>query len=231
MAELIPKDKTGAYRKGDIYIVDQDENVKYRGPEAKKTPRLVNDLMLWLSAKAVNIHPCIASGILHYQLVTIHPFSDGNGRTARLATMLYLGLQAYDFNSSIVLDSYYAEEKQEYYAALHRCQGSEYQEGADISSWIEYFTEGFLSSAKVLFAELTIISLIAPGDEKKRISLEETDLLSYAKQFGELTVSDACDILRTVPKRTVQRRLKYLVDAGFLIPFGAGKSTVYRWRE
>ncbi|GHU64383.1 cell division protein Fic [Clostridia bacterium] len=231
MTGLISEEKTGVYRKGDIYIVDQDDRVKYQGPPAKKTARLVDDLLTWLQAGAQDIHPCIVSGILHYQLVTIHPFSDGNGRTARLAVMLYLGLQDYDFNSAIVLDTYYADGKQEYYATLHACQGGDYNENTDLSSWLKYYTDGFLSSAKVLSAEIKIMSLLSQDRGQTRMSVDESDLLSYAKEFGGLTVSDACDILKDTPRRTVQRKLKKLVDDGYLAVRGAGKSTIYKWRE
>ena len=88
----------------------------------------------------------------HYQLVSIHPFADGNGRVARLLTMLYLGIRDYDNNGSIVLDSYYAQDRGEYYAALHNCQGEKYREGQDITSWVSYFVAGFLSAAKALWA-------------------------------------------------------------------------------
>jgi Fic family protein len=129
------------------------------------------------------------------------------------------------------LDDYYADAKPEYYAALHECQGSAFREDADITSWVGYFVRGFLSSARILSAELTIMALLATDAGHIRMNLEEADLLSYAKQFGGLSISDACDILKHTPRRTVQRKLKKLVDEGALAVSGAGKSTVYKWRE
>jgi len=227
MKGLLPQAKAGAFRKGDIYIVDQDDKPKYKGPSAKQAKRLTGDLCAWLQGEAAEIHPCIAAAILHYQLVTIHPFSDGNGRTARLAVMWYLAVRGYDFNASIVLDSYYAQDKDEYYAALHSCQGSAYDETADITAWITYFADGFLSSAKVLAAEITLLSLLAPGHAPARLSANETALLSYAKEFGSIRIAEAEEILKGTPRRTIQRLLRKLVDAGYLKQANAGKATEY----
>jgi Fic family protein len=130
MGGLLPKGKTGAFRSGDIYIVNQNDEVRYQGPPAENAEALTDDLLSWLRSAGADTHPCIAAAILHYQLVTIHPFADGNGRVARLAVMLYLGVRDYDFDSSIILDSYYTQDKPEYYAALHACQGVSYGENA-----------------------------------------------------------------------------------------------------
>jgi Fic family protein len=231
MQGLLSESKAGAFRKGAVYIVDQDDHVKYTGPSAKNVRKLTDDLFRWLDSAAADVHSCVVAAILHYQLVTIHPFADGNGRTARLAVMLFLGMRGYDFNASIVLDSYYAQDKREYYAALHQCQGASYDGKEDITSWIEYFTDGFLSSAKVLSAEIEILSLLISPTESVKLSSDETDILSYAKQFGSLTVNDACEILARAPRRTVQRRLKKLVEAGLLAVSGEGRNTRYQWRE
>jgi Fic family protein len=231
MEELLPKHKTGAFRSGDIYIVNQDDEVKYQGPPAENLRTLTDDLLAWLRSAGAGAHPCIAAAILHYQLVTIHPFADGNGRVARLAVMLYLAMRDYDFDSSIILDSYYTQDKPEYYAALHECQGVSYDENADVTSWIEYFTSGFLSSAKVLSAEISIMALLLPSNKKQRLSAADTDILSYAKQFGSVTVSDACEIIEGASRRTVQRTLKSLVDEGLMEVSGKGKNTRYLWRE
>jgi Fic family protein len=231
MGGLLSKGKTGVFRSGDIYIVNQDDEVKYQGPPAENVKALTDDLLEWLGSAGADTHPCVAAAVLHYQLVTIHPFSDGNGRAARLAVMLYLGMRDYDFDSSIILDSYYTQDKPEYYAALHKCQGVSYDENADITPWIEYFTEGFLSSAKVLSAEIAIVALLSPSNNKQRLSAADTDILSYARQFGSVTVTDACGILKGASRRTVQRKLKDLVDEGLLEVSGKGKNTRYLWRE
>jgi len=226
MQDLLPEEKIGALRAGPIYIVNQDDELKYTGPAAEAVREKLDELLAWLATET-DVHPCIGAALLHYQFVTIHPFADGNGRTARLATMLYLGWRDYDFNGSIVLDSFYALERREYYDALAACQGGRYREGQDLTSWLTYFVAGFLSAAKVLWAEIAILSKAAPNPEQRRLGEDETDLLSYAQQFGGLSLSEAADILPDVPRRTLQRKLKALVDDGFLTPAGSGKNTRY----
>ena len=231
MAGLLPAEKTGTLRTGAIYIVDQDENLKYTGPEAIYVKRKLEDLASWLKKTGDSVHPCIGAAVLHYQFVSIHPFSDGNGRSARLLTMLYLGLRDYDFNGSIVLDSYYANERGGYYDALHNCQGEKYQEGQDITSWVSYFVTGFLSSAKVLWAEIAILQAFEPLVEQKRIGRDETEILSYALQFGSISLSEAQEILPALSRRTLQRKLKELAEKHYLTPKGAARSTRYYWNE
>jgi Fic family protein len=145
--------------------------------------------------------------------------------------MLYLGLCDFDFEGSIVLDSYYAQEREEYYAALHNCQGDKYREGIDLTPWASYFISGFLSSAKILWAEIAILSAFEPLVSEKRISRDETDILTYAIQFGSISLSEAGDILPTLSRRTLQRKLKRLADAGYLVPKGAARSTRYYWPD
>jgi Fic family protein len=230
MKGLMPEKKTGALRAGNIYIVDFDENLRYTGPAARAVKKKLDDLLIWLSENQ-NVHPCIAAAIIHYQFVTIHPFADGNGRVARLLTMLYLGLRDYDLDGSIVLDTFYAQARSEYYDALHECQGEKYLEGQDLTSWIKYFASGFLSSAKVLWAEVAILSVFEPLVSKDRISRDEMEILNYAMQFGSISLSEAGEILPALSRRTLQRKLKMLSENGFLFAKGAARNTRYHWSE
>jgi len=229
MKGLLPEEKTGVLRPGPVYIIDQDEKLKYTGPGAKAAQKKLKELVDWVNTAGAEVHPCIVSAMLHYQLASIHPFSDGNGRTARLATMLYLGLQDYDFNGSIVLDSYYARERSEYYAALHDCQGEKYREGQDLTPWVTYFIAGFHSSAKVLLAEIAILSAFEPLVDKKQIDRYEMDLLLYAVQFGSVSLSEAAQTMPDVSRRTLQRKLKRLADSGYLTKAGAARNIRYEW--
>lgn len=229
MKGLLPEKKTGALRTGPIYIVDQDDKLKYTGPGAGIVKKKLEDLLNWLSNIEKDVHTCITTAILHYQFVSIHPFADGNGRVARLIVMLYLGIRNYDFNNSIVLDSFYAQEREEYYEALHKCQGKKYHEGQDLTSWITYFIDGFLSSAKVLGAEITILSTLDPVITRKHITQDKMDILNYVKQFESISLSEAEEILPELSRRTVQRKLRELTEDGYLKKNGVARNTRYYW--
>lgn len=230
MDGLLPDGKVGKLRKNDVYIINQDEVVQYTGPAVGVLSGEMQDLLNWLNDGSRSVHPVIGAGLLHFQFVSIHPFSDGNGRTTRALTSLYLGLRNYDFRGSLVLDSYYSVAKQEYYSALHESQGNDYAKAAksDVTKWLDYFTAGFLSSAKVLLTEIIIISS-AVGDIPARINQNDIDILAYAKQFDFISLSDAEGILPDIARRTLQRKLNGLVDRGYLRLEGKARNAVYRW--
>lgn len=227
---LFPVEKVGALRKNPIYITDQNDDTVYDGPDANALNVELDELIAWLNSSD-DIHPIIVAGILHFHFVSIHPFADGNGRTARLLTNLYLGLKDYDLRSSLVLESYYSVDKQAYYDALSLANNYIERKVATLNPWIEYFVDGFLSSIKVLAIEVNTLSGLAPGVDKVKISKEESDILSYAKQFGSVSLAEAQELLTSVSKRTVQRRLMKLVDNGYLAVEGDARNTKYAWRN
>lgn len=227
---LLVKKKSRIWRFNPVDIEDKDGNTLYAAVHEDQVAHEVENLVEWLSRNESNVHPVIAAGILHIQFVSIHPFADGNGRTARALTMLYLGLRGYDFRGSLVLDTYYSQDKHEYHEALHRSQGTTYETAltGNLNPWLGYFAEGFLSSAKVLAATVTILASAATDISKvERVGRDETDLLSYTQQFGSISLSEAESILIGVHKRTVQRKLKRLVDNGYLQMTGDARNTRY----
>lgn len=228
--KLLPTEKVGTLRENPIYITDQNDNTVYDGPEAITLDVEIDVLLKWLN-ESDSIHPIIVAGILHFHFVSIHPFADGNGRTTRLLTNLYLGLKDYDLRSSLVLESYYSVDKQAYYGALSLANNYAERKIATLNPWIEYFVDGFLSSAKVLAIEVTALSGLAPNVEKVKISKEESDILSYAKQFGSISLAEAQDLLTGASKRTVQRRLRKLVDDRYLVIEGEARNTKYVWKS
>ncbi len=228
--QLLPEDKVGVLRENPIYIADQNDNTVYDGPSTDVLCQEISELLLWL-AGADNIHPVIVAGILHFHFVSIHPLADGNGRTTRLLTSLYLGLKDYDFRSSLALESYYSVDKQAYYNALSLADNYTGRKLAVLNPWLGYFVEGFLSSAKVLAIEVNALSGLTKNADKVKISKLESDILSYAKQFGSISLSEAEDILAGTSKRTIQRRLMKLVDDGYLAIEGDARNTKYVWKN
>ena len=227
---LLEPEKTGTLRQNHVYIENQNGVKIYDGPNAKDLTHELNEFLEWLNIESYNIHPVIAAAIVHFHFVSIHPMADGNGRTTRILTSLYLGLRNYDFRGSLVLDSYYSTNKPDYYAALHGVQGENYLSAskANLDPWIDYFTDGFLASANVLAAEVTLLSSMAKGLRiKQKISRDEADLLSYIQQFSSITLSEAERVLINTSRRTVQRKLKKLVDSDYVQTEGNGRDTKY----
>jgi Fic family protein len=119
-------------------------------PEAKDVPPLMKAMVAWIASSEQQPLPCpIRAGMAHYQFATIHPYYDGNGRTARLLTTLILHLGGYDLKGLYSLEEYYARDLGAYYEALTVGPSHNYYEGradADITQWVEYFCEGVADS-------------------------------------------------------------------------------------
>ena len=81
----------GQYRNGNEGVVDEQGNVIFVAPPAKMVTSLMEDLFFWISNEFKNISPLILSSVFHYEFVFIHPFKDGNGRTARFWQNALLG--------------------------------------------------------------------------------------------------------------------------------------------
>ncbi len=143
-----PKSKPTKYRNGQNVIRDSSSGaIVYMPPEAKDVSNLMLQMTTWINkelAKKDLPLPIIAA-IAHYQFATIHPYYDGNGRTARLLTTLILHLSGYGLKGIYCLEEYYAKDLGSYYQALSIGNHHNYYMGraeAEITSFIEYFCAG-----------------------------------------------------------------------------------------
>lgn len=135
-----------SYRGGQNVIKDsRSGRIVYMPPEAKDVPALMSGLVAWLNQTAEEI-PCpIRAALAHYQFATIHPYYDGNGRTARLLTNLILHLGGYGLKGIYSLEEYYARDLHAYYDVIAVGPSHNYYLGrakADVTAWLEYFVDG-----------------------------------------------------------------------------------------
>lgn len=228
MKDLLPANKLGRIRPGSIYIVDivkGQDVVRYKGPSQKNAPELLENLLCWINLNLKVIHPVLLAGIVHYEFVSIHPFSDGNGRATRLLVKLLLNLLNYSFRGSLALDTYYLQNIEKYYMSLNQANKYKLQTKSDLTPWLTYFTEGFYKVVSDLNRK---ISLIHSSSNKDifRLAENEIEILDYVHQFNEINLQDAISILR-IPTRSVQRILQKLVKNKLLIKIGGGKNTSY----
>jgi len=228
-SQLLPENKVGVFRPGPIYIVDIIEGedvVRYTGPDISQVKNLLLELLDWVKKQKKVLHPVLLAGIIHYEFVSIHPFSDGNGRVTRLLVKLLLDLLDYDFRGCLVLDTYYWQNANQYYQNLNQADNYLDQRKADLTDWLTYFIEGFYLVSKDLERKISIATT-NQNDETITLNDQEMQILDFTNRFGQINLSEALDILQ-VPERTIQRRLKNLVDKNLLKIKGKGKSTIYR---
>lgn len=230
---LLDKTRNGKIRKNPVHIENQDHEILYTAIDSEKVESALNELLSWVNESQFSIHPAIIAAIIHFRIAAIHPFSDGNGRTARALTSLFLALNQYDCNGALVLDSYYASDRKAYYAILQLLCGKNYAFSlkSDLTPWLEYFTDGFLTSLHVLDAEIRMINLAITDKNASSLSREDQDIISYVSKFGSISISSAEEILPEVSRRSIQRRLKQLVDEGYLELVGETREAKYVFKR
>lgn len=192
--------KPTPYRDGQNVIRDsRSKGIVYMPPEAKDVPKLMKALVAWVNNERDWPVP-IRAAIAHYQYATIHPYYDGNGRTARLLTTLVLHLGGYDLKGLYALEEYYARNLSDYYEALTIGPSHNYYEGraeSDITKWVAYFIDGMAHS----FEKVRDQAMVEAGQggkdrskalrdldarQRKALILFETSREVTAKDIGKL---------------------------------------------
>ena len=197
------------------------QQAEYIPPEYCDIPELLNELVEYVNT--TDDHPLIVAAVVHYQLVTIHPFEDGNGRTARLLSGYILDINGYGFNGIGSLEEYFAYDIEEYYSSLQMDLPALYYSGRNDPPhpeiWINYFLRMVL-----LYSNRVCELSEATNENSIKGSLsylkgKEKELLIYLldltqKDFTPIEISRAFG----VTNKTIITRLAVLVKNGFVVP-------------
>ncbi len=157
---LLQPSQSGKLRKSPVFVNNPKTGQPvYLPPDATDVRLLLDDLIDFINSKKGAINPLILAGILHKQIVLIHPFIDGNGRTTRLVTKVILAQMGVDTFNLFSFENYYNQNVTKYFATVGEL-GNYYELAAtiDFTSWLEYFTEGIineLTRVQKLLAEVS----------------------------------------------------------------------------
>ena len=220
---LLPNEKSGQFKKKQNFVVDKNKIVVYTPPAPKKCPKLISELLNWIQ-KDVKIHPIIISAIFHHQLVNIHPFSDGNGRIARLTAQWMLYRKNFDPHHILSLDDFYAYDREKYYSKIQQTRDLDY----DFTSWIEYVAEGILATLKRTYSRISKLSY--SSQEKITITPKQEELLNLLYMHGSLGSRSLCKLLK-INRARVNQLISPLVEAKIIKKEGKARATNYYLRK
>ncbi len=227
---VLPDEHVGDYRKTQVVVKNsQTGEITFRPPPAIEIPFLIQSFLEWMSATPPDeLHPGLKAGIVHYEIVRIHPFLDGNGRVARAIATLVLFKGGYDIKRFFSLEEYYDREPMRYYESLQKVASME----GDLTQWLEYFTEGLSieltrikEKVKSLSTDLKLKKSL--GGQQMAISERQIKIVEFIQENGFLQNKSFFELFPMISEDTVLRELKDLMKKGIVNKEGTTKGVKY----
>ena len=214
----------GEYRRVQNYVVNSATGATvYTPPPPAAVPPLMEELVAWLNAPS-DIHPVLVSGLAQFQLVHIHPFVDGNGRTSRLLSTLALYRAGYDFKRLFTISEFYDRDRLAFYAAI---QGVRDQD-MDFTGWLEFFIDGLATQLDEVKERGQRVILRDVLVKKHRLNERQALILDRLETEGMLSIQMLETSFPEPNRRTLQRDLKGLIACGLVVSEGATNRAKYR---
>lgn len=222
----------GQWRRGAVYVTDaRDPSIAaYTAPDAADVPGLVYELIDWLNSDDRS-HPLVRAAMAHLDLVSIHPWADGNGRMSRSLQTLMIareGVLAPEFSS---IEAWLGRPGNtwEYYRELAR-RGAEYLPDQDVSSWVRFnltayhqqaqTVQGRIDRSGQVWTELSGFAASAGRDERIVSALHDVAMAGRVRR-------SRYEHAENLSMQQAQRDLRDLVTAEVLEPVGRTRARYY----
>lgn len=208
----------GRYRTVQNQVINSvTRAIIYTPPASEDVPPLMRELVVWLREESP-IHPVLVSGIAQFQLVHIHPFMDGNGRTSRLLSTLVLYRAGYDFKRLFTLSEYYDRDRTAFYRAIQGVR----EHGMDMTGWLEFFVSGLATQLAEVRSRGEVAIRADVLARANDLSARQSAVLAEVLTAGDLTIGTLVQTFPHVNRRTLQRDLKVLRDKRLVREVGSG---------
>lgn len=221
---LLPKYQSGKLRTFPVVVNNpKTGRVVFLPPDAKEVRELLLDLVSYINHNQQKIDPVILSGILHKQLVLIHPFMDGNGRTTRLITKVVLAQMGLDTFNLFSFENYYNHNVSAYFQ--HVGEFGDYHElldKIDFTAWLEYFSKGLVTELERVKQALANVSHTVG----RPLLPQQRQILQYIQRHGSIADRDYAKLTDRA-RATRALDFRQLIQLGLIKRLGAGKSSYY----
>jgi Fic family protein len=186
------------------------------------TPFRMQEFVTWTREviEDKSLHPLLSIAVFVVVFLRIHPFQDGNGRLSRILTTLLLLKAGYTYVPYSSLESIIEGNKDGYYLALRRTQGTIETNDPDWFPWVRFFLISLKAQKDRLEEKMKV------NGKLEGLLPESIKIIEHVNQYGRITTGEA-EILISLPRPTVKKRLSDLVKAGFLVRYGSGRGSWY----
>ena len=231
--KVLPKGNAGKYRLTQVVVKNSKTGeVSFIPPRSYEVKTMVLDFVGWLNSEVGReVHPVLRAGITHYVLAYIHPFVDGNGRTARAFATLVMFSEGYDLKKFFSLEEYFDRNAGRYYATLQEVSNQKAGlTNKDLTVWLEYFTEGLaeeLERVKEKVKKLSLDSRLKGRTGQIMLSERQVKLVEFMETYGSVNNKQWRGLLREYSDDTILRDLKDLQKKGLVKKKGSTKGSVY----
>jgi Fic family protein len=218
----------GQYKTAPNHVVAYDASgreigIVFETATLFETPLQMERLTAW-TTRALDdrtMHPLLAIAVFTVSFLAIHPFQDGNGRLSRILTTLLLLRAGYGYVPYASLESVIEENKDLYYAALRRTQGTFNAKKQDWEPWTSFFLRCLKKQKDNLAAKIEREKILARSLPELSVKI-----LRLLREHSRLTISEVAR-LSGANRNTIKVRLRELVEAGQIVRHGAGRTTWY----
>ncbi len=221
---LLPSFESGRLREKAVAVNDpRTRQAVYLPPDVKDVRPLLEDLIKFINENINVIDPLIIAGMFHKQMVVIHPFMDGNGRTTRLATKVLLAAMGLDTFNLFSFENYYNKNVTRYFQTVGEF-GNYYEivGSIDFTNWLEYFTEGIIDEL-LRVGKLLPETAVNPDSELKPYHLK---MLEYIREKGFIADPAYAKLVKRA-KATRALDFKKLIELGLIERKGRARATYY----
>ena len=172
-------DESGEFRKGEEGVFSGDKCI-FMAPPARLVPELMEQLFSFMNDQREEVHPLIMSAVFHYEFVFIHPFTDGNGRMARLwhSALLYNWKPIFEF---IPIESQIEKFQEDYYEAIAKCHIN-----GNSNFFIEFMLEQIDKVLDELLEQVKSVDVDYSAYIKKLVDVMKYDISYTSKELMEL---------------------------------------------
>ena len=208
-------EESGEFRSGEEGVFNGNQCI-FMAPPAQLVPQLMDELFTWMKEAKDNVHPLILSSVFHYEFVFIHPFSDGNGRTARLWQTAILAHWK-DLFKYIPIESIIRKHQEEYYTAIQNCNNA-----GNSNEFIEFMLK--------VINEAVDGMIVTSSQETTQETTQKTTqekIINLIKKNPAITQVEMAKIL-DLTRDGISYNIKILKEKGIIERVGSTKNGIWK---